>query len=65
MFVFSLAGSRDSNEDNIDASDSDMEKNSADENTEMQELCDEVCSDYLPECGGYSGAESESDRDSE
>ena len=39
MFVFSLAGSRDSNEDNIDASDSDMEKNSADENAEMQELC--------------------------
>ena len=38
MFVFYLAGSRDSDEDDIDASDSDMEKNSADENAEMQEL---------------------------
>ncbi len=65
MFVFYLAGSRDSDEDNIDASDSHIEKNSADENAEMQELCDEVYSDYLPECGVYSGAESESDSDSE
>jgi len=48
-------------EDNIEASVSDMAMNSADENAEMQELCDEVCSDYLPECGGYSGSESESE----
>jgi hypothetical protein len=38
-----------------------MEMNPADENAEMQELCDEVVSDYLPECGGYSGSESESE----
>ncbi len=36
-----------------------MEMNPADENAEMQELCDEVCSDYLPECGGYSGPDPE------
>ncbi len=27
----------------------------------QQELVDEICSDYLPECGGYSGSESESE----
>ncbi len=44
--------------DDIDASDSDMEMNSADESAEMQELCDEIYSDYLPECGEDSTSES-------
>jgi hypothetical protein len=56
-----LAGTCNDDEDNIEASDSDMAMNSADENAEMQELCAVVCSDYLPECGGYSGSESESE----
>ena len=47
------AGSGINEDDKIDASesDSDMEMHSADESTEMQELCYDICAEYLPECG--------------
>jgi hypothetical protein len=50
-------------EDDIDASDSesDMENTYADENADMQELCDELCSEYLPDCGLGSDTGYESD----
>ena len=50
MLLVCLAGTCNSDEDNIDASDSDMEMNSADESAEMQELRNDICSNYLPAC---------------
>ncbi len=49
MIFIRLAGICNSDEDNIAASDSDMEMNSADESAELQELpvCDEVCTNFV------------------
>ncbi len=62
LWIF-LAGSGIDEDDEINASDSDsdMEMQSADESTEMQELCDDICAEYLPECGLGGETDSESD----
>ena len=62
LYIF-LAGSGIDEDDEIDASesDSDMEMHSADESTEMQELCYDICAEYLPECSLGGETDSESD----